>query len=150
MAENVTSTTLTTTDEAGDPRVFMDVVMTHVADQIVGFDVARETPVLPSVYSSQKIMPDLYANELGIAMLIYKDTLPAEVWWVEYDPGPRRLIFVALTGQVFDLGMAIHENVDFFLRFAQAIHLVKIADDGAVLQADERKLVVRGNGTQKI
>lgn len=139
-----------TTEEQFDPRLFMDMILNVVADNAVGLDLAQKTPVLPSVYHTQSRIPDLYANERGVALLVYRNDLPGEVWWAEYDPALKRLQFVTLTGQVFDLGIEIHENVDFFLRAAGVIYLVQLDANGKTIRTDERKIVVRGNGTQDV
>jgi hypothetical protein len=103
--------------------------------------IAQQRPVLPSVLSGET--PSLYANENGIAMLIHKNPLPGDVWWAEYDSELRKLYFVTITGQIFDYGMDVHENVDLFLSGAGMILLIRIDNAGKIENVIERKLVVR-------
>jgi len=123
-------------------RTLQDAMLSVFADDMLAGPEAP--PVLPSLTTYQT--PDVLANERRQAMLVYDQPLPGMVWWAEYDPELAQLLFVTVTGQLFGFGVSIHHTVDRYLRHANSIYLTQVDKDGKIINAEERKLVVRFNG----
>ena len=127
-------------------RQFQDSVLTGVANVRLAEkpDAEDDIPVLPSLRSYQ--FPDIIASADGRAMLVYDKPLPDLVWWAEYDPDLAELSFITVGKKIFSFGSKIHHTVDTFLRLSDLIYLVQVDQNGEIVGAEERKLVVRRNG----
>lgn len=105
---------------------------------------AVDTPVIPALHSIMN--PDLIVNDQGQVVLIHEKPLPDVIWWVDYDPDLRQLIFVTVAGQIMPFGLPVPDVVDAFLRFARVMDFIEIDDTGKIISTDERRVVVRKNG----
>lgn len=129
-----------------DYRALQDAVLTTLANMNADTRVAEQTPVIPALYS--RMNPDLLVNAEGQVLLVHEKPMPDPIWWVEYDPEDRQLVFITTTGQIMPFGVAIHDVVDTFLRYARVMYMVELNDDGKIVRADERRVVVRKNGRE--
>jgi hypothetical protein len=128
--------------ELEEYKTLQDALLNVFADDLIAGP--ELPPLLPNLLTYQT--PDIIANERRESMLVFDQPLPGMVWWAEYDPDLAQLIFVTVSGQIFGFGVKIHESVDRYLRNANMIYLVQVDKDGKMVNAEERKLVVRYNG----
>lgn len=127
-----------------DRAALEEAVLTALANEHVGDQPGMgKLSVLPALYTYMK--PDLLATAEGQVLLIHEKPLPAPIWWAEYDPEYKQLIFVTIAGQVMGLGVEIPPVIDGYLRLGRDIALVEIDDQGNTLNIQERKIVIRGN-----
>lgn len=129
-----------------DMDALRDSILTAMANGAVDADPTRavDTPVIAAVHSIMN--PDLLVNDQGQVVLIHEKPLPDVIWWVDYDPDLRQLIFVTVAGQIMPFGLKIHDVVDAFLRFARVMYFIEIDDAGKIISTNERRVVVRKNG----
>lgn len=125
----------------GEAPVMLDLMLSAAADDVVGQRLAETKAILPSIYTTQT--PDLVVTELGQAALVFNKPLGHDIWWAEYDSDLKRLYFVTVGGQIMDLGMPIHPELDLYLSYTDLIYLVLTSETGRILNVDARKLVPR-------
>ncbi len=105
---------------------------------------AADTPIIPALHTIMN--PDLIVNDQGQVVLIHEKPMPDVIWWVDYDPELRQLIFVTVAGQIMPFGLPVPDVVDAFLRFARVIDFIEIDAEGKIIGTQERRVVVRKNG----
>lgn len=148
----MTTTQTTTVDALAAPpggfdyRGMQDAILTTLANMNADASVAERTPVIPALYA--RMSPDLLVNAEGQVLLLHEKPMPDPIWWVEYEPEERELVFITTTGQIMPFGLKIHDVVDTFLRYARVMYMVELGDDGKIVRADERRVVVRKNGKE--
>jgi diadenosine tetraphosphatase ApaH/serine/threonine PP2A family protein phosphatase len=131
---------------AFDFRGMQDAILTALANMNADASLAEHTPVIPALYA--RMSPDLLVNAEGQVLLLHEKPMPDPIWWVEYEPEERELVFITTTGQIMPFGLKIHDVVDTFLRYARVMYMVELNDDGKIVRADERRVVVRKNGKE--
>ncbi len=124
-----------------DRMTLQDAVLTALANDERARLPHGAATVLPALYTY--MTPDLIAAQNGQVMLIHEKPLPAPIWWADYDPELKQLVFVTIGGQIMDLGIKIPPVIDGFLRAGRDIVLVEIDLEGNILNVQDRKIVVR-------
>lgn len=131
-----------------DQMTLQEAVLTALANDERARLPKGSPTVLPALYTYMK--PDLIAAQNGQVMLIHEKPLPAAIWWADYDPELKQLIFVTITGQIMDLGIKIPPVIDGFLRAGRDIVLVEIDLEGNILNVQDRKIVVRQTASMDV
>lgn len=129
-----------------DYQGMQDAILTALANMNADASLAERTPVIPALYA--RMSPDLLVNAEGQVLLLHEKPMPDPIWWVEYEPETRELMFITTTGQIMPFGLKIHDVVDTFLRYARVMYMVELGNDGKIVRADERRVVVRKNGKE--
>ncbi len=123
---------------------FKDAILTLMADERLAQVDVEKIAVLPSMFATCN--PDLVANANGEVVLAFDKPLPEMIWFADYDPELRQLVLVTVAGQLIPFGMKIHDLVDLYLREGQKIFLVEVDNQGKIIVAQERKVIVRRQG----
>lgn len=134
---------------ADEIRAVQDMMLAYLASEErarAPSDLLERMPVAPPLHGQMK--PDLLVNDEGQVILIHEKPLPDTIWWADYDPEYKQLVFVSVTGQLIPFGMPIHAMVDAFLRHARVMYFIEIDQSGKMIRTDERAVVVRKNGRE--
>ena len=134
-----------TLDRPVDPKIAdeddIDVFAERDASKYV---IAADAPVLPSLAS--RCNTELVVKDDGMSMVLFDESLPDAVHWVEYDMDLDSLTFVTWRGAIFSLGMKIHKPFRKYLSKRNDIYLVEMGEGKTMKMMDMVPLIVRRIG----